>query len=101
MASAERFSIISDLAPQPDETAQLRAGLMAYNESRVGPAEVQRFAVYLRDSQNTIRGGLVGFLAWHWLSVELLWVDETLRGQGYGSSILAQAEALARDAGCV
>jgi len=101
MASAERFSIVSDLAPQPDETAQLRAGLMAYNESRVGPAEVQRFAVYLRDSQNTIRGGLVGFLAWKWLSVELLWVDETLRGQGYGSSILAQAEALARDAGCI
>jgi GNAT superfamily N-acetyltransferase len=43
----------------------------------------------------------VGFLAWKWLSVELLWVDEALRGQGYGSSILAQAETLARDAGCV
>src|SRR5450830_1319279 len=101
MESTERLNIVSDLAPQADDTAQVRAGLMAFNESRVGPAEVQRVAVYLRDGQDAIRGGLVGFLAWQWLSVELLWVDDSVRGQGYGSSLLDQAEALARDAGCV
>ena len=99
--TSSRISIVSDLAPQPDDIARVRAGLMSFNESRVGPAEVQRVAVYLRDSENAIRGGLVGFLAWQWLSVEWLWVDEALRGQGYGSSVLTQAEALARDAGCV
>ena len=101
MESTARLIIVADLAPQADETAQVRAGLMAFNESRVGPAQVQRVAVCLRDDQGAIRGGLVGFLAWQWLSVELLWVDESLRGQGYGSSILARAECLARDSGCV
>jgi GNAT superfamily N-acetyltransferase len=101
MESAERLNIVSDLAPQAEEMALVRAGLMAFNESRVGPAQVQRVAVYLRDSQDQIRGGLVGFLAWQWLSVEWLWVDESLRGQGYGSSLLDQGEVLARDAGCI
>jgi len=101
LEGSERLSIVCDFAPQAEETAQVRAGLMAFNESRVGPAELQRVAVYLRDSQNEIRGGLVGFLVWQWLSVEWLWVDETLRGQGHGSALLAQAETLARDAGCV
>jgi GNAT superfamily N-acetyltransferase len=101
MESTERLNIVSDLAPQAEEMALVRAGLMAFNESRVGPAQVQRVAVYLRDSQDQIRGGLVGFLAWQWLSVEWLWVDESLRGQGYGSSLLDQGEVLARDAGCI
>jgi GNAT superfamily N-acetyltransferase len=101
MESSERLNIVADLAPQAEETAQVRAALMAFNESRVGPARVQHVAVYLRDDRGGIRGGLVGFLAWQWLSVEVLWVDESLRGQGYGSSILDRAEGLARDAGCV
>ena len=62
---------------------------------------LQRVAVYLRDGSDVICGGLVGFLAWQWLSVDLLWVDESFRGHGYGSAILDRAEAVARDSGCV
>ena len=74
---------------------------MAFNESAVGPATVIPVALYLREGEGPIRGGLTGFLAWDWLSVDLLWVDAALRGQGYGSALLAQAEQLAREAGCV
>jgi len=54
-----------------------------------------------RDHVGIIRGGLIGFLAWRWLSVDLLWIDESLRGQDYGTSILERAESVAREAGCV
>jgi GNAT superfamily N-acetyltransferase len=101
MEVSNRLSIVTDLAPQPEDVARVRAGLMAFNESQVGPAEIQRVAFYLRDSEDEIRGGLVGFLAFQWLSVELLWVEDALRGKGHGSSLLTQAEAFARDAGCV
>ena len=79
----------------------LRAGLLAFNESAVGPATLARLALYVRDPDGTIRGGLVGFLAWQWLSIDLLWVDQPLRGRGYGSALLGQAEQAAREAGCV
>jgi len=74
---------------------------MAHNEAAAGPTVVQPLALYLRDEDGTIRGGLTGYLAWRWLYVDLLWVDERLRGQGYGTELLAGAERVAREGGCI
>ena len=101
MHRPDRLPIVRDVAPRAEDIAQVRAGLMAFNEGAVGPATVIPVALYLREGEGSIRGGLTGFLAWDWLSVDLLWVDAALRGQGYGSALLTQAEQLARDAGCV
>jgi GNAT superfamily N-acetyltransferase len=101
MTTADRLPISIDRAPRAEDVAEIRAGLMAYNEAAVGPAVVQPFALYVRDRDGTIRGGLVGYLAWRWLYVDLLWVDEPLRGNGYGTELLTEAERVAREAGCV
>ena len=101
MSDDVRLLIQRDLAPRAEDIEQVRAGLMAFNESAVGPVEITRFALYVRDSYGTIRGGLVGYRAWQWLSVDQLWVDKPLRGQGYGAALLSEAEAMAREAGCV
>ncbi len=74
---------------------------MSFNDAQVGPAQVERIAVYLRDANGTIHGGIVGFFAWSWLSVEWLWVAEEHRGHGHGSALLQEAERLAREANCV
>lgn len=95
------LSIEHDSAPTPARIAEVRAGLMAYNEAAVGVADVRQLAWYLRDAAGTLRGGLVGYSAWHWLMIDLLWVDAAARGQGYGRALLAQAECAAREAGCV
>jgi GNAT superfamily N-acetyltransferase len=47
-----------------------------------------------------VRGGLFGRHLWSWLYVEILWVDEGLRGAGWGTRLLEQAEDEARRAGC-
>lgn len=101
MNEPTRLLMETDLVPGSDELAQVRDGLTAYNESRAGPARIDRFAIYLRDAHRTIRGGLVGFFAWNWMSVDWLWVADEFRGQGYGSALLLEAEALARRSGCV
>ena len=84
MEDSTRLTIVDDLSPNADDVALVRGGLMAFNDSQAGPAQIQRLAVYLRDAQGRILGGVIGFLAWRWLSVEELWVDERLRGQGHG-----------------
>jgi GNAT superfamily N-acetyltransferase len=101
MPESSRFLIAADLTPRPEDIAVVRAGVMAHNEAAVGRASVQPLALYVRDESAAIRGGLVGYLAWQWLYVDLLWVDAPLRGQGYGSRLVAAAEQIARDAGCV
>jgi GNAT superfamily N-acetyltransferase len=101
MESTERLGIVRDLAPTPDGIARIRAGLRAFNDAQAGPATMTPFAFYVRDGAGETRGGLVGFLAWQWLTIDLLWLDEPLRGQGYGSALLEQAESFARAAGCM
>jgi GNAT superfamily N-acetyltransferase len=101
MAHADRLRIVRDLTPMPEGAATIRAALMAFNEAHCGPADVVRLAFYLTDGSPTIRGGLIGLLAWRWLTVDLLWVDEAVRGRGYGSALLEHAERAAVEAGCL
>ena len=43
--------------------------------------------------QSSIRkAGLIGEIAWGWLHIDILWVDERVRGGGVGSDLLTYAE---------
>lgn len=101
MTPPTRHTILVDRAPRAEDIARVRAGLMAFNEAAVGRAVVEPLALYVRDESGEIRAGLTGYMAWRWLYVDLLWVDEPLRGMGYGSGLLREAERVARDGGCV
>jgi GNAT superfamily N-acetyltransferase len=54
----------------------------------------------VRDEAQTIQGGLVGLIYLGWLHVNALWMQEGLRGQGFGKSLLAKAEEEAARLGC-
>lgn len=86
----------------PDEARQvLLRGLQAYNLERTGLADHRPLAVLLRDADGQVVGGLWGRTAYRWLFTELLFVPQSLRGQGLGRSLLAQAEQEASTRGCV
>jgi N-acylglucosamine-6-phosphate 2-epimerase len=65
-----------------------------------GDAEVP-LLILLRDNQQAILGGLMGLTRWNWLFVRKLWVDESLRNQGYGKRLLDLAEQEALQRGCI
>jgi GNAT superfamily N-acetyltransferase len=44
-------------------------------------------------------GGLIGETYWNWLHIELLWLEEGLRGRGYGQRLVIMAEDEARRRG--
>jgi GNAT superfamily N-acetyltransferase len=74
-------------------------GLVAYNVAQAGPSKWKRFAVSVRDEAGTIKGGIVGHTLWDWCFIELLWLDESLRGTGFGTDLMARAEAVAAKRG--
>jgi GNAT superfamily N-acetyltransferase len=82
-------------------TAAVSAGLTAYND-RFLPKKRDRtpVAISLRDDAGRLAGGLIGELRLDWPYISLLWIDESLRGTGQGKALLAEAERVARDAGC-
>lgn len=74
-------------------------GLVAYNAAQAGPSKWKRFAVSVRDDAGTIKGGVVGSTLWNWCFIELVWLDEALRGTGLGTDLMARAEAVAAKRG--
>jgi GNAT superfamily N-acetyltransferase len=90
----------------PDEPTQiiLLSGLASFNESRVGPDPVRdprnHLCIVARDSEGRARGGLQGVIVGAWLAMDLVWVEESFRGKGLGSRLLAEAEAEGVRRGC-
>lgn len=92
--------VLSDVADAEVEKA-IREPLVAYNIARFGESDKRELNITIRDEDNTVTGGLVGHTARGWLYVQLLFVPETMRGQGTASKLLAMAEDEARKRGCV
>lgn len=57
--------------------------------------------IYALENES-VAGGLIGYVWAHWLHIDLLWVDEHRRGSGLGSRLMAEAERHAREQhGCL
>jgi len=93
-------TIAFDTTLDPDAARAVRAGLSAYNRSRVGDDGYQELTIFLRDPDHAVVGGLLGDTYWGWLAINILWVAEQLRGQGYGRALLIMAEREAVRRGC-
>jgi len=88
--------------PPPQERDMLAAPLLAYNEALLGPPGIHPVAVLIRSQDDArLLGGLWGRTASQWLFVELLFIPEALRGQGFGTHLLKTAEIEARARGCL
>jgi GNAT superfamily N-acetyltransferase len=92
------LSVTAD--PSAAELQALSAGLSAFNEADVGPADRRPLAVLVKDAAGMLVGGLSGYTAWGWLYVQWLWLDQGQRGQGLAGRMLEAAEAEARSRGC-
>ncbi len=91
----------------PSYRGYVRSKLRQYNtESTVnqffeqGALRGTPLEVFLLDDRQKVRAGLVGLTRWNWLLIEALWVDESLRRQGFGSRLMQLAEQEAKQRGC-
>nr|WP_255726513.1 GNAT family N-acetyltransferase [Microvirga sp. ACRRW] len=77
-------------------------GLTDFNRSTLMPdLHIEDLAVVIRavDSK-TIVGGLWAHTSWEWLTIELIFVPESLRGQGIARNLIGLAEEEAVNRGC-
>jgi GNAT superfamily N-acetyltransferase len=74
-------------------------GINQYNQQHAGPEGFKHLCFAVYDSNGEIVGGLIGETYWGWLYINLLFVKEELRGQGFGHQLLTLAEDEARQRG--
>lgn len=88
-------------APEAADEAAIMAVLADANAAAGWPHVREAVLLTIRDAEGGVAGGLIGRISWQWLYVMTLAVAPALRGQGWGQSLLQQAEAAARGQGCI
>jgi ribosomal protein S18 acetylase RimI-like enzyme len=88
-----------DNSPSPDDIGFIAQAMRRHALSQINGAESPPVACFLREN-GVIVGGIVSRVIQHRMIVDLLWVDETRRNRGFGSSLLQSMEGVARDRGC-
>ncbi len=95
------YTMTIEETPDPADAHFVFERLLEFNRSRTGFDDGhRRLTVFVRDEAGAIVGGLLGDTFWGWLYVAILWIDESLRGQGYGHTLLTAAEQEAVARGC-
>lgn len=78
---------------------RIRNGLYGFNQKKVSEATYQPLNFLAHDQQEVPIGGIIGHRFGEGVFVEILWVEESHRGQGIGQSLLQRLEQEARAEG--
>jgi ribosomal protein S18 acetylase RimI-like enzyme len=81
--------------------AQLvRDRLDMFNVGVTGVSAYYPMHFFVKSERGETIGGVLGGIWGGWLHITFLWVDESVRGQDWGSRLMDHAEAYGRERGC-
>ena len=86
--------------PPSQDVMYVQNCLREFNLLHAPADNYQPLQLFLRTEEQTILGGLLGETYWGWLHISYLWIDESLRKQGFGKQMLQIAEQEAVRRGC-
>jgi GNAT superfamily N-acetyltransferase len=99
MSDSDRRLLVGDSNPELEE--RLSRELSAFNVAASGENSQRGLSIEARLDDGELVGGLTG---WTWgtcAGVEMLWVAQAHRGDGWGARLMAAAEEAATSRGCV
>lgn len=94
------YDIVVDYTPSEKDNSVVMEGILAYHESLVGERDTS-FSIFLKNELGKVFGGVQAFLGSESVYIDVLWVSEPLRKQGYGTKLLETVENEACKNGCV
>lgn len=102
MEDSNSFTVVSD--PSDDDVKKFQQGLESYNlEKTNGEFNSPQpwHNLVLKDNEGVVVGGISTSTLYWTQYLEVLWVDEKYRGQGYGRDLVQEAQRLAKEIGCI
>lgn len=86
--------------PNPEDLQILTNGLLAHHKASGHPRKTDHQTILLKNDLNkTVGIVLISFL-WNGMKIESLWIEESLRGEGWGKILMESAEAEGIKRGC-
>jgi ribosomal protein S18 acetylase RimI-like enzyme len=84
-----------DEHPSVEDFRTLLDGVRTYNRRRTGNESPRQVAYFLRQEDGQIVGGVQGSLWGRSVHIDVLWVEENLRGSGHGAKLMRAIEVYA------
>ena len=94
------LNIIVDHTPTYADNNMVLEGLVRFNEKIMGEPRDRNFSVFLKNNVGHVFGGIQAHFDRTSVYIEIFWIDENFRRQGYGKKLLAAAEQEALTKGC-
>ena len=95
----KEYSIVYVDKPEESAWGIIGRGIAHYNKQQAGDDKFQRLCFVLHAPDQEVVGGVLGEVYFDWLYVDLLWVKDELRGEGYGYRLMELLEDEARKLG--
>ena len=99
LSSNPSNSIELDEQPREEDLRYILDSIRTYNLKVSGHERPRPVACFLRDEEGQIIGGVQGDLWGSSMHIAALWVAETERGKGYGSTLMTSLESFAASKG--
>jgi ribosomal protein S18 acetylase RimI-like enzyme len=84
----------------PEDKKVMVDGMLAYHVSQGHPRKVETSSILLKDENNKLFGVVSMSFLWNGMEIQSLWIDESVRKQGWGSKLMEAAEAEGIKRGC-
>ncbi|MDP1834871.1 MAG: GNAT family N-acetyltransferase [Chlamydiales bacterium] len=95
-----QYTILPDHNPSAEDESVLMRGLSSHAWIAREQDLMQGFAFFIRDENGKVVGGVKGSTFYGCLYTDLLWVHNDLRGQSWGTQLMALAETIGRERNC-
>jgi len=86
--------------PHPKDKQIMVEGMLSYHASKGHPRKTEIYSILLRDKENSVKGTVIVSFLWNGMHIDSLWIDESLRNQGWGSKLMKLVEDEAVKRGC-
>lgn len=94
------YKVIVDYAPSHSDNDVVREGLIRSYEAKFGERD-KPLSIFLKNDSGKVFGGIQAFMDTESIYIDVLWVEESLQKQGYGTKLLDAAEREAIENGCI
>ena len=87
-------------APTESDLEEIKSGLRNFNRNFIPQSKFRALGIFVEDEKGNKQAGIVAETVGNWMYIQMLWVDESLRGKDVGTQLIAEAEEEAKARGC-
>jgi GNAT superfamily N-acetyltransferase len=95
----QTYEIVPIEKPEQKVWGIIGQAINQYNTQQAGDEKAQRICFAVQGPDQEIAGGVIAAVYWDWLFIDLMWMREDLRSQGFGNRLLKLVEEEARERG--